>query len=374
MLSIAITLFTSKLIPLLYAVIGFSLLITIHEFGHFLFAKLFCIHTPIFSIGFGPSLIKRTIGSTEFRLSLIPLGGYCAIEGMGEAELNLPKGKAAKISFITKPYWQKFLVIMGGIFFNIVFAYGAFTFLNLGTVPRMKTELAIAAIIKDSAAEREHLSAGTTILGYNGVHLSPDVTTLTGQLNTFFKTMAKSPEQEVSLILHKKNGSTYTHVIKLGKEKNGHGALGIRFELKTTPIPDQYEYYSLPQAIQQGISLTHHWIAQTWYGLCSIATRRSLQGIGGPVALFSQSFKAAQSGLSALLAFLAIISISLALINVLPLGALDGGQLLFITIEAIIRRPLPERFKLGIVATSWILFLVLILVLSYRDIWRLLGY
>jgi regulator of sigma E protease len=95
--------------------------------------------------------------------------------------------------------------------------------------------------------------------------------------------------------------------------------------------------------------------------------------MAGPLTMFSQTFKSAQLGLRALWEFLGMISITLALMNLIPIGALDGGQLLFILLEGIIRRPLPRRLKEGIVIASWILFFLLIIVLSYKDILRMIS-
>ena len=113
---------------LIIGILGISFLIAFHELGHFLFCKLFNIHTPSFSIGFGPRLISKKIGSTEFKISVIPLGGYVEIAGSAEPGQGKQKdaNRMDEQSFAIKPFWQKFLVMIGGILFNMAFAY--FTF------------------------------------------------------------------------------------------------------------------------------------------------------------------------------------------------------------------------------------------------------
>ena len=113
-----------KLLPLAYALIGFGLLITVHECGHFFFCKLFGIRTPTFSIGMGPTLYQRNIGQTNFRLALVPIGGYVEIAGMAEVGQGeqAHAEDAGPDSFSSKPFWQRFLVLIGGILFNSLFA------------------------------------------------------------------------------------------------------------------------------------------------------------------------------------------------------------------------------------------------------------
>ena len=127
------TLFTNPLLSAWHllmfgvAIAGLGFLIAIHEMGHFLFAKLFGISTPTFSIGFGPQLISKKIGETTFSLSAIPLGGYVEIAGLAEVGQGEQgeAGRTDKRSFASKPYWQKMLVMLGGIGVNLGFAYVA---------------------------------------------------------------------------------------------------------------------------------------------------------------------------------------------------------------------------------------------------------
>ena len=103
--------FTSKILPLVFSIIGFGLLVVVHEFGHFLFCKLFNIYTPTFSVGFGKPLIEKKIGTTNFRISRLPFGGYVEIAGLqevGQGDQQFAKASGS-ISFAEKPFWQKFL-------------------------------------------------------------------------------------------------------------------------------------------------------------------------------------------------------------------------------------------------------------------------
>ncbi len=370
------TLITTKLIPFLLAGAGFGLVVTVHEFGHFIFAKLFNIGVPVFSIGFGPSLIKKKIGATEFRLSLIPLGGYCAIQGMSDPEAGLVETDESshdpKQSFEDKALWQKVCVLLGGIAFNLAFAYIVLTGIHWGTHQKTTASLAISFVAKESAAEKSGITKESKLTGYNAITFSTDARLLEEQLATFLAAIKAQPHKHMSLAITTPDKTSSDVDVTLAATDSGTGSLGIGLETILTPIEGQYEYCSLSDAIKKGVARTHHYITSTVTSLVGIFKQRELTGLGGPLAIFSQMYKGAQSGLIALFSFLSMLSISLAVINLIPLGALDGGQLLFILIEGITRRKLNETIKLGIIIASWLLFLGLTIVLSYHDIVRMI--
>ncbi len=371
------TLAITKLYPLLLTAVGFGLLITVHEFGHFIFAKMFGIGVPVFSIGFGPSLIKKKIGSTEFRLSLIPLGGYCAIQGMSDPEAGMvdtgsePENPA--YSYESKAFWQKLLVLLGGILFNLVFAYGAFITLYVGTRPKMKTAFVVSSVPAQSPAEQGGIKAGDIITGYNGMTFGLNDSNPQEQLQEFLQTIAASPQKKMTLTLATTERFAKIRRVRLGETEDKRGFLGVAIEMQTKPIEGEFESDTLSSAITKGVALTHFYIKSTVSAITNMFCRRSLDSVGGPLAMFSQTFKSAQNGLRSLIQFMGTISVSLALMNLIPIGALDGGQLLFLLLEGIIRRPLPQRLKEGMIIASWFLFIALVLVLSYRDILRFIG-
>jgi len=367
----------TKVYPLLLTAISFGLLITIHEFGHFIFAKLFNIGVPVFSIGFGPSLIKKRIGETEFRLSLIPLGGYCAIQGMSDPEMGMVDASGLQedpaLSYQTKAFWQKMLVLLGGIFFNLVFAYGAFIAFYTGTRSKMATEFVVSSIPADAPAEQGGIKVGDILTGYNGVTFNTEESNPQEQLKRFLDVIAKSPRKKMTITLLNSRKQNKIRRVRLGETEDKRGRLGVGIEIQTKPIEGQYETNSLIAAINKGIDHTHFYITSTLASITQMFCRRNLEGVGGPLAMFSQTFKSAQNGFRALLQLMGSISVSLALMNLIPLGALDGGQVLFLLLEGIMRRPLPQRLKEAIIIASWFLFLMLVLILSYRDILRFMG-
>jgi len=363
--------FSKKFIPLLYALIGFGVLITIHECGHFLFCKLFNVHTPTFSIGMGPTVFQRKVGDTNFRLALIPIGGYVEIAGMAEVGQGDQEhaGDIGPRSFSKKPYWQRFLILIGGILFNLLFAYFVFSALFFSGMPVQKeVELVIKDVKGVSKTADIELQAGDKILELNGHELSTSPKELFPKLRMLVSELSKKKLQDISLKV--KRGDEKINITIPGSENGSNlqrGVLaGAVFDLNTVRV--EYESYPFFQAIKKGIQHTNGWIYKVFSSLKMLVTKRNIKDFGGPIMIVSQSFKFAQRGLLMLFVFLAIISINLAVINLLPIGALDGGQLLFETIEAIIRRKIPEVIRMSINLLSWVLILSLILYLSYQDI------
>ena len=349
------------------ALFGIGFIIGFHELGHFLFCKLFGIGTPTFSIGFGPVLYKRRMWDTDFTLSAIPLGGF--VEIAGAAEVGQGEQKEAdsteKDSFAVKPYYQKFLVMMGGIICNLLFAYVAFIFLSLIGIPRTplvptQTKTTIRKLHENGAAFRAGLKPGDHIEAVNGVTVADDFTKLIETVQPLANKQAKlrytreGKEEEVDMTIGEREGAKDV------------GSLGVT-EFEMEAIPPQ-PFFS---AISQGIALTNAWIAQTVKGIAGIFRKADIKNVGGPIVIISVLTTGATTSLKIFLILLALISINLAILNLLPLPILDGGQLLFYTIEAIVGRPLPVKVKEYIHIASWLFILGLVLYLSVFDVARI---
>lgn len=347
------------------ALFGIGFLIGFHEFGHFIFCKIFGIKTPSFSIGFGPKIFSRKIDGTEFILSAIPLGGFVEIAGaaeMGQGEQKDAHSTASD-SFATKPYYQKFLVMMGGILCNLLFAYTAFIFLSLVGIPKtalmhpVNGTTQVKFIEPESAAAQAFIQEGDVITKLNNVDVQ-------NKMPLLIETAHGLANQLVPVTLLRDGVPVDLMITLDAKEINGTtvGSLGLEFDLAALPPQSFFA------AIKQGIWLTNSWIAQTVNGFLSMFKKRDLKGVGGPVVIISMLTKGATTSLKIFIILLAIISINLAILNLIPLPILDGGQLLFYTIEAIIGRPLPIKVREYIHIASWLLVLGLVLYLSVFDI------
>ncbi len=358
--------FFSLIQPLFFIIaglVGIGFLIGWHELGHFLFCKLFYISTPSFSIGMGPKLISKKIGQTEFALSAIPLGGY--VEIAGAAEIGQGEQKEAhnmsQYSFACKPYYQKLLVMLGGILFNIIFSYIVLSGLYYVGMPKSallypgNATTIISSVEVDSPAQQYGLEPGDKIIAFDGSPINK-----AEELVNAIKTKA----QQNVIITVERNGHNEEKTIVIGEktiQQTTFGYLGIDFLIPT---------YSFFESIKMGIHSTHVIMEQVWVAFKNIFTKRAFDNIGGPLMVISQTIKGAEKGIRVFLLLLAFISVNLAVLNMLPLPIMDGGQIVFYTIEAIIRRPLPEKVKIYIHYACWVAVVALALYLSVKDILR----
>ncbi|KKQ33192.1 MAG: Membrane-associated zinc metalloprotease [candidate division TM6 bacterium GW2011_GWF2_37_49] len=362
----------SKAIPIIFSFAGLGLLITVHEFGHFFFCKVFGVNTPTFSIGFGPEIFRRKIGQTDFRLAIIPFGGYVEIAGMAEVGQGEQEhaNDTGDNSFANKWYWQKFFILVGGILFNLLFAYTIFCGMFLIGSSSKDKGIKVANIVKDSAAAKYGLKEEDKILGINDLKLDfENEETLLDQRQNLLSEIRLNPNKEVTLFVKRANEDLALKIVLASKPDDDGKEFGILGAYFDAPMP------RLPffKAIKTGIEYTNQLIVGLILGIKKLISSRSLEGTMGPVMILSQGAAVAKSGILAFLIFLAMLSISLAVMNILPIGALDGGQLLFVTIEAIIRRKIPETIKLVINLASWILIVSLAVYLSFKELRVLFG-
>lgn len=352
---------------IIIALFGIGFLIGFHEFGHFIFCKFFGIKTPTFSIGFGPVLFQRHIWGTDFTLSAIPLGGFVEIAGAAEVGQGEQKDaySTEKDSFAVKPYYQKFLVMTGGILCNLLFAYCAFIILSLIGIPRTplmptQTKTVIESIELESPAAQAGLTKGDKIIQINGKDVADNI-------HALIETIQPLAHKDAT-IGYERNGVREEVLVSIGQRKDAEhmGSIGVSaFEIQEMPPLSFFD------AIRQGIQLTNDWIVRTFTGIIGIFRKADVKNVGGPVVIISMLTKGATTSFSIFLILLAIISINLAILNLIPLPILDGGQLLFYTIEAIIGRPLNTKVREYIHIASWLLVMGLVLYLTIFDVARI---
>lgn len=353
---------------ILLGLIGINFVVGFHELGHFLFCKLFNIRTPTFSLGFGPVLTSKKIGTTNFALSAIPLGGYVEIAGAAEVGQGEQKHAHDKDShsFARKPYYQKLLVMLGGILFNLMFAYFALCMFYWFGLPKSEflyprnAQPIISKVQEESPAAKANLQIGDRILAIDSTQINDDALKA-------YKTIAAMPGQATVLKIQREGQELEVPVTLDTKQVNNTdvGSLGVTFEITGT------QPTSFWNAVKEGVSMTNAYIINTAIAIKNIFTKRDVSKMGGPLMVISETVKAAGHSLPVFFFFLAIISINLAVFNLLPLPILDGGQILFYTIEAIIGRELPVKVREYIHIGSWLLILGLMLYLSAQDVYKI---
>ena len=349
---------------ILLAILGISFLIVLHEFGHFLFAKIFNVLVPSFSIGFGPRLLTKQIGETTFAISAIPLGGYVEVAGnpeVGQGE-QLEAHATGERTFNAKPYWQKLLIMAAGILFNILFAYAALSFLFsigapcIGAWCENKAPL-IGGINPKSPAEKAGLHANDKIMA-----VADAATPTIKDVAVAFEKFIEAPSQPVTLKIQR-DGALLDILVTPDIQKQGEkkkALLGVTW---------QVERMSFFQSLAAGWEATWALIMQTAGAIKGLT--KSREGLGGPLMLICQVTQFAGMGMKLFLFMLAFISINLAVFNLLPLPIFDGGQVLFFTIEAILRRPLSDEARYKIHYYTWLMVIALVIYLTFNDLTKL---
>ncbi len=352
------------------------ILILAHELGHFLAAKLSGIRVDEFGIGFPPKIFGKKIGETTYTLNLIPFGGFVKIFGENPDDESI-SGSDSSRSLVNKPKIVQAGVLFAGVFFNFLLAWLLISigFMSglptpVGSAPTGSTvenaRLVLTSIRQDSPASGAGLSAGDAI-----VALVTDKDALQNINTDSVSNYISVHGSDVITILYKRGSENKTTtVIPIDGILDKRPAIGITMDMiGTLKLP-------VHKAIWEGgkttISLT---IAMTegFYKLIkdSIMGKANLSAITGPVGIVGLVGDASDFGFVYLLGFTAFISINLAIINLIPFPALDGGRLLFLLIEAIKRSPIKPIVANTANAIGFAILVLLMLVVTYNDIAKL---
>ncbi|MBI2075319.1 MAG: site-2 protease family protein [Candidatus Harrisonbacteria bacterium] len=335
---------------ILLTILGIALLIFAHEFGHFICAKAFGVRVDEFGIGFPPRLFSVTRGETRYSVNLFPLGGFVRLHGETAREseaLSDPR------SFIAQPAWKRLVVIAAGVAMNVVLGWFVVsTVLFIGT-PR---GLLIDRVLPDSAATEAGLFAGDFITGFTeGSAFTGYIRAHVGEAITI-NVVREGKRVAISAIPRAANA--------------GGGILGVVVaEAGAAPLP---LFVALREGFVQSAIMMASVVVGLWSILVSLFTQgKLLEGFVGPVGIFSVAQQTGSLGLAFLLQLIGAISLNLAVLNIMPFPALDGGRLLFLVFEKIKGSRLSPRFEMVANATGFALLLMLILAVTLRDVAQL---
>ena len=346
------------------AIAALAILIVVHELGHFLAARLQGIHVNRFSIGFGPILWKYQGSQTEYAIRAIPLGGFVGFPD-DDPDSTIPDDDPDLLS--NRPILDRAIVISAGVIANLLFAYllfvGQFAGVGIPDTFNTKPGILIPEVMSlETPAAQAGIRPGDLVLEVNETTLGADAPVI----DLFTEAIRSSPNQPVDLLVQRGDRQLNLTVTP---EVNDQGVAVIGVKL----IPNGDSTYRRPTGIGEVLTLAARSFQDMFLGIAGgfwmLITNFSqiADQVGGPVKIVEQGARFAENNLLSLIPFTAAISINLAIINILPLPALDGGQLTFLLIEGLRGKPLPSQVQENVMQTGLVLLLGLGVILIVRD-------
>ena len=342
--------FWNSVWPYLVAILLFLVLIIIHEFGHFIAAKLMGVRVNEFAVGFGPKLFSVKGKETKYAFNLIPLGGYCAMEGEDEASGD-------EKAFCNKAPWRRFIIVIMGALFNLLLGLIIVAIILAPNDAFASTK--IAEFQDDAMSKQTGLMVDDEILEVDGRKIFSIY-----DLNYAFTNI---PDGKIDITVLRDGEEKLLKDVTFKTEE----ADGISF------LTWDFKVYGIKKTLGSYIKETF----KTTFSYCTIIWRTLLDMLGGkygisavsgPVGVTVAIADAAKQSLINLLPMMALITVNLGIFNLLPIPALDGGRLLFILIEMIIRKPVPQKYESVIHAVGFALLIALMVLIAAKDIWTLI--
>lgn len=356
------------------AIFFFIILIVVHEYGHFIAAKRNGVEVEEFGIGFPPKIVGKTFGRGIWRsyytLNWLPLGGFVRLKG--EADADKGEGEYGAASF-----WSKTKIILAGVFMNLVVAWMIFTALALTGIPSMvenqfsvdsstsvKDYVAVGFVLDDTPASSLGLEIGDKIesIGGSKINSSEDL----------FAATEKMAGSEVEIVYDKGQGQVTSRVL-LNEQVDGGGPI-----LGVGPADIEVNRYGIIDAPIVGAGTTIQLASETYKGLGNLVGdvfggefSKAADNVSGPVGIFVILNNASVFGFEFMFFFIGIISLTLAVMNSLPIPALDGGKLFVSGIYKLLNKPLSKEAESAIHGTGFMILLGLILLISVIDFQRI---
>lgn len=338
------------MLTILAAIFVFGVLVTVHEFGHFITAKMTGMRVDEFAIGFGPKIYQQKDGETLYSLRAIPLGGYNKIAGMD------PDDPVEPNAFNSKPIPARMLVILAGALMNFILPIILFSgiFMVEGRL-QLVNEPVLGTVVDEMAAARAGLKAGDRIVTIDG----KNVETWTDVVLN----LRKAGIEEVTLTAER-NGVLQTYKMTPMFDKDaGRPLIGVSPKFSK-------ESLGFFGSIKEGFIYTKNIGLSMVSGLYRIVSGNAPADVAGPIGVAQMAGQVAEKGLLPLMNFVAFLSINLGVINLLPLPALDGGHFVLLLLEALRGKPLGGKAMTNIQMVGVALILALTVFSTFKDITR----
>ena len=342
------------LIGIIFVIIFLSILILVHELGHFLIAKKFGLFVEEFGFGLPPKIWSKKIGETIYSINALPFGGFVKIFGENGNELEKLSENERKKNFASLKIWQRALIISAGVLFNFVLGWMVISLVFAIGTPQA---VVITEVRKNSPAAEINLQSGDKIIGF-------------ADTDEFIKYINENRGKEVSLNIERKEEKINFNVIPRVDPPKGEGSLGVGLVdaglPKKNPIASVWEGLKISIKLVENIFLTLANLA-----IKAVVGKASLEQVAGPIGIVKLTSQAGSLGFIYLLQLLAMISLNLAVLNIFPFPALDGGRLIFLAIEKIKGSPISPKIEKSINTIGLIFLILLMAVITIKDIIKL---
>lgn len=353
------------IVSVLIFVLVLSVLILVHEAGHFIVARRAGVKVEEFGFGIPPRLFGKKIGETIYSINALPFGGFVRLHGEQDEE-GITKPRRA---FLYKSKKVRAAIVIAGVIMNFLLAIVAFAIVySFSGVPRDTGKLKVIDVTAGSPAQVAGIVVGDVItkIGKDLITSSDDFISKTSFL--------KGKKTAIEL---QRNGTAIK--VNLTPRENppaGEGPIGVTITTMEIYYPPVWQrpfygiYYGFKDALFWGQTI----IVGLWSLFSGLFRGQVPQDVSGPVGIFAVTTEAAKSGILTLINFVGILSVNLAILNILPFPALDGGRLLFIGIETVTRRKVSPKVEGTIHSIGMIILLILLLVITIGDIRRLITF
>jgi regulator of sigma E protease len=343
----------------------FTLIIAIHEFGHYFTARLLGMRVLEFAFGFPPRIFAIRRDGIDYSVNAIPFGGFVRILGQDDFAIE-QRGAGDPGSFTAKPWWAQAIVLAAGVTMNFVLAIVVLTAAFMIGTEAPTGVVRVAEVAPGSPAEVAGVQPGDIVRTIDGKEI-----TRTTDLRTYVYGHAGTP---VTIVLDR-SGNTIgpLTIVPRTTPPDAEGPLGVRLEDVASPPTA----LAPPQAFVQAVRLTGDVVTQIAELPGQLLSRPTNEPgpppVGGPIQIFLVTAAVSQLGLAAFLKLIGIISVNLGVLNIVPFPGLDGGRLFFVLLSAALRRRLSPQVEAAIHAVGFVLLLGLLVVVSVADIRRAAG-
>lgn len=353
------------LVSVLIFIAVLSILVLVHEFGHFVIARRAGVWVEEFGFGIPPRIFGKKIGQTLYSINLLPFGGFVRLHGENTEE----SVKFPEKAFLNKPRRTRASIVLAGVVMNFLLALFSFSLVySFVGVPRDTGRVKVVEVIENSPAQVSGIKIDDVIREVDSRKVFSN--------EEFIEAIEEKKGEEVTLSIERKGYEGLVKIVTTPRAQppEEQGALGILISSSETYFPPIWQrpfygvYYGFKEALFWGGVVVAGFvkiIADLFRGVIP-------SEVAGPVGIFALTSQAASFGVTTLINFIGILSVNLAILNIIPFPALDGGRLLFIIIESIFGKKVVPKVEAAIHTVGMVILIILILAITAHDIQRLI--